>query len=504
LCEWLLCRSLVWGGLGAFAFHVLVVRRLDHASALYNAVAGEEWQLKAVISLLFLTGVASLVLRLLRVVVEMGAVERFQLPAADANATTIGAVETALHSLNQAPASLRERSVVKRLHAALEHLKHAGTAESLTAHLHQLAHADRRQMTADYSGMRAVTMAIPLVGLLGALSRGGAALGALSTGSSPTAASAIANAHVALDMIAATIAAAVLLVFAKMAVERVELRLLKSVDAAAQSQLLSRFRHHSASGDPTTASVMHLCEKVLETVNTAVAQHDAAVSRALGSATRRWEESASTAAALLHRTVGDALAAGLKDHARALNDGVGKHSKDLEGVLVRHAQILSDNVDQHTHALADALEHHTAVITQTETNLAAENRRHLGELEGALGEAVLLASTRQEALIQQSENLLREMQAALIESASTSVAQQEQLIRQGEVMLRVVEATAHVRKLEEALNENLTALAASHRFEETVVGLSAALQLLSTKLGRQLVVRDDAAIESKKPASQAA
>jgi hypothetical protein len=433
----------------------------------------------------------------------MGAVERFKLPAADANATSLGAVESALQHLEQAPASLRERFVVKRLQAALEHIKHAGSAELLAGHLRHLADGDLRQMAADHGGMRAMTMAIPIVGLLGALSRGGAALSSMASGDSQ-APNALANMHVAIDMIAATIAAAVLLAFAKMAVERLELRLMKSVDAAAESQLLTRFRHHTASGDPTTASVMHLCEKVLESVQTAVAQHDAAVTRAIGSATRRWEEAASTAAALLHRTVGDALAAGLKDHARALNDGVAKHSKDLEGVLVRHAQILSDNVDQHTHALADSLEHHTAIITQTETNLAAENRRHLGELEGALGEAVLLASTRQEKLIQQSENLLREMQTALIESAGTSIAQQEQLIRQGEVMLRVVEATAHVRKLEEALNENLTALAASHRFEETVVGLSAALQLLSTKLGRQFVVRDDAVIDSTKPASQAA
>jgi hypothetical protein len=235
-----------------------------------------------------------------------------------------------------------------------------------------------------------------------------------------------------------------------------------------------------------------------------MAQHDATVSKVITVAGRRWEEAASTAAALLHRTIGDGLAAGLKEHAQALNEGVAKHTAELKSVLVRHAEILSDNIDEHTGALADALEQHTAVMTQTETNLAAENRRHLGELEGALGEAVLVAATRQEKLIKASEDLLREMQKALVEAAGTAVAQQEQLTRHSEVLLKVVEATGQVRRLEEALNSNLAALGGSHRFEETVVGLSAALQLFSAQLGRPLSLRDEISLGGNQPLSRAA
>jgi hypothetical protein len=307
-----------------------------------------------------------------------------------------------------------------------------------------------------------------------------------------------------MDVVAQAIAASLLLVFAKIAVESFERRYLAAVDESASRQLLGRFRQHGMGADPQAGSVVRLCEKLLETVHSAVAQHDAALNKAIGAATRRWEEAASTAAALLHRTVGEALTAGLNNHAQLLNAGVAKHAEGLHGVLVRHAEILSENIDQHTGALADALEHHTAVITQTETNLAAENRRCLGELEGALGEAVLVASSRQEKLIKQSEDLLREMQTALIEAAGTTVAQQEQLIRQGDVLLKVVEATGQVRKLEEALNGNLASLAASHHFEETVVGLAAALQLLSANLGRSLVLRDEISLDGDNPASRAA
>jgi hypothetical protein len=297
------------------------------------------------------------------------------------------------------------------------------------------------------------------------------------------------------------------LVFGRLGVERLECRLLAMVDETVARQMSGRFPKFGAGGgdaDQPTAAIQRMCHKLLETVQSAVERHDAALSKALTTAGRRWEETASAAAALVNRSVGDALAAGLKTHAQALNDGVARHTADLEGTLIRHAQILSENIDHHTGALADALEHHAAVMTQTEQSLAAENRQHLAELEAAMGEAMLLAATRQESLIKRSEDLLRDMQSALIESAGTAVAQQEQLIRQGDVLLKVVEATGQVRKLEDALNRNLATLAHSHRFEETVVGLSAALQLLSANLGRPLSMRDEIDLEGEEPTSQAA
>jgi hypothetical protein len=63
-------------------------------------------------------------------------------------------------------------------------------------------------------------------------------------------------------------------------------------------------------------------------------------------------------------------------------------------------------------------------------------------------------------------------------------AQQLALLRQGEVMSRAVEATGDVMKLEQALNENLRALAGSKNFEDTVMSLAAAIHLLNTRLGR--------------------
>jgi DNA anti-recombination protein RmuC len=70
-------------------------------------------------------------------------------------------------------------------------------------------------------------------------------------------------------------------------------------------------------------------------------------------------------------------------------------------------------------------------------------------------------------------------------SAEAVTQQQTELVKQGDVLLQVVDATGHVTKLEETLNHNLAALGSSKNFEEMVISLSAAIGLLSTRLGSQ-------------------
>jgi light-regulated signal transduction histidine kinase (bacteriophytochrome) len=123
------------------------------------------------------------------------------------------------------------------------------------------------------------------------------------------------------------------------------------------------------------------------------------------------------------------------------------------------------------------------VLTTSEKDLAEQNREHLSEVEAALGRSMVEAADRQERLIRESENLLKEMQLSLVEAAGATVRQQEQLVRQGDVLLKVVDATGQITKLEESLTQNLAAVQQSHSFEDMAVNLSAAIQLLSSRLG---------------------
>jgi light-regulated signal transduction histidine kinase (bacteriophytochrome) len=123
-------------------------------------------------------------------------------------------------------------------------------------------------------------------------------------------------------------------------------------------------------------------------------------------------------------------------------------------------------------------------MTANEQELAEQNRQHLSEVEAALGRSMSSAAERQEKLIRQSEELLKEMQIALVEAAGATVRQQEQLVRQGDVLLKVVDATGQIATLEDTLASNLVAVQKAHNFEEMAINLSAAIQLLSARLGQ--------------------
>jgi len=76
-----------------------------------------------------------------------------------------------------------------------------------------------------------------------------------------------------------------------------------------------------------------------------------------------------------------------------------------------------------------------------------------------------------------------QLQLALADHARVMQAQQRELIRQGEIMHEVVQATGNVITLEKSLNDNLQALAGATNFEESLMSLSAAIHLISARLG---------------------
>lgn len=113
-------------------------------------------------------------------------------------------------------------------------------------------------------------------------------------------------------------------------------------------------------------------------------------------------------------------------------------------------------------ALGGALDRHAQRLTEAEHRQLDAQRRHWQEVRQSLDAAT---------------------------AATTS--QQSELTRQGNILLKVVEATQQVARLEETLNRNLAALAGSQDFSDTLVSLSAAIQLLSARLGQSTAPRVD-------------
>lgn len=95
------------------------------------------------------------------------------------------------------------------------------------------------------------------------------------------------------------------------------------------------------------------------------------------------------------------------------------------------------------------------------------------------------------------------VERALLSATESLRSQQAELARQGQTLLQVLEATGEVTRLEEVLNRNLHALSGAQNFEETLLSLSAAIHLLSARLGGASP-RSTLGLHSPKSGNQAA
>ncbi len=190
----------------------------------------------------------------------------------------------------------------------------------------------------------------------------------------------------------------------------------------------------------------------------------------------------------------DGIAKHLGDQLQAVNSAAGDQMAKFENAVVLHTDKLQEGtgdlidklrggLERMAELLVEALQNHGETLTANEQELATQNRQHLVEVEAALGEAMVVAADRQEKLIERSETLLAELQTWLTKTADVSVTQQQELAKQSEVLLKVVDSTGHVLRLEESLSQNLSSLGRVHNFEETLLSLSAAIQLLSARVG---------------------
>ena len=470
--EWLLRQAFIWGGLACLAFYALVVRTAGEGSFLERYFAGHPVAYCA--TALFSIGAAALVIRLLGLALQFATLESVRLPNDATGAQNIDQTPSLLAKLGEVSATMQESYLVRRLRDALQYVQRKGSADSLEQQLRHLEDLDLSRMHHGYALVRIILSTIPILGFLGTVIGITLAIAKMNLSGEAMDQSlpaVVAGLSVAFDTTALALSLSTVLLFAKFCVERVEIRLLSSVDANVAHQLVGRFEQLGTENDPHLASVRLMSEELLSSVKTGMQEQATLLKSAFETTSKQWSDILSDTASTLDETLSGAVVEGMTHHATALNQGVQKQASDLEQVLLRHADLLNEGLVLHSTAL-----------TEAEQQLAQENRRHLGDVEAAVGEAMLVATNRQEKLIKQSETLLKEMQTALIEAAGTTVAQQEQLIKQGDILLQVVEATGQVKQLEDALNSNLNALAGSHNFQQTVAGLSAALQLMSVHL----------------------
>jgi biopolymer transport protein ExbB/TolQ len=144
---------------------------------------------------------------------------------------------------------------------------------------------------------------------------------------------------------------------------------------------------------------------------------------------------------------------------------------------------------------ADRLVEHQTQLWQVSMDAAAARWTRMAEpageqLKQALAEALAeslgtharqLAATEQ-ASTEQNRRQWATLGQALGENLQGLAAIQEGITRQAEVLSRAIEASGEVTQLQDVLNRNLAALGGAKHFEQTVLGLSATINLLNARL----------------------
>ncbi len=175
------------------------------------------------------------------------------------------------------------------------------------------------------------------------------------------------------------------------------------------------------------------------------------------------------------------------------------HVRTIERMSVAVVRATESLVQKQAEVWQHSLEHaqdrwqqtaHTAGDALT-TSLAAA-------LTGTLGQHVNQLAQVEQKASEQMQRRWEQWQTALSDNARLLHAHQQELVRQSEMMTQAIHAVADVTKLETALNNNLQSLAGAKNFEDTVLSLSAAINLLNSRLGKP----DAERVELNKPSTK--
>ncbi|MCA9239850.1 MAG: MotA/TolQ/ExbB proton channel family protein [Planctomycetales bacterium] len=529
--DWLLKLPLIWGALACLSFYTLL-GALDNAFLNRYFGRPSEGDLGNIILLaitaMFFVGCTALAMRLAGLAGQLGVMHRRLIDPKTPGGQSVDESELLLAQLEQQPSYLQNTYMIRRLRHALEQVRRKQSADTLEEDLRRLEEADYQRMAAGYGITKIIVWAIPILGFLGTVIGITIAIGKLSPEELEKSLDAVtAGLGIAFDTTAAALALSLVLTFLMFFVKGREELLLTEVDDRAIDELVGRFQHYGGANDPTTGVVKQMCEHVIRAVETATARQVDLWAEAISETHTQWSSVTAATTDTLKKSLTEGLQKGLADHATGLTKGVESQLATLNNSVRDQVDTLttklhelsiaySTNLNQQTNAftgalaqridtlggdtenlmgnlrqglermaelLVEALRSHGETLTRAEEELATENRRHLSEVEAALGEAMVLSADRQEKLVASSETLLKEMQHALVDVAGATVEHQQQLVRQGEVLLKVVESTSQIRQLEATLNSNLDSLSRSHNFEETLLSLSAAIQLLVARVG---------------------
>ena len=169
--------------------------------------------------------------------------------------------------------------------------------------------------------------------------------------------------------------------------------------------------------------------------------------------------------------------------------GVQRETQRADGqVLKTLAEQITASVDRLSKGQTEVLQ---SVVAESRQQWQDALLATSSTVQGKLEQAVQQLAERQHASLGLAEDAASQrvadrwenIQQGMQQQASILAAQHQAMSQQSDVLHQVLDATGKIQSLEYALNQNLSALAGAKNFQDTVVSLSVAIQLLTSRLG---------------------
>ena len=154
-----------------------------------------------------------------------------------------------------------------------------------------------------------------------------------------------------------------------------------------------------------------------------------------------------------------------------------------------------EGLQRHLTRAVETLSQRQIEIWQAASQASQQQWDHVIQLTGSHIEAAMQRALQRSVLEHQEQSRQHEQelderiarrwdgfQEVLTQNAQVMQAQQAELVRQGDLILQSVQAAQSVSSLQRTLNDNLSSLALAGKFEDTMMGLSAAIHLLNAQL----------------------
>jgi biopolymer transport protein ExbB/TolQ len=371
--------------------------------------------------LMFCCALGALASKLLNQWGERRACRADALPAWDGQPVAVSEATKLMAELNRLPARLHSTWLARRVHGVLDFLCRRGSANELDDHLRDLADTDSVALENSYTLIRFITWAIPILGFLGTVL---GITGAIS-GVNPDVLEHSLNQvtdglATAFNATALALGLTMVVMFLTSITERAEQGVLETVDGYVDRHLTHRFsRTDFKSVPPETGQFVEV-----------VRQNSQVLLRATEQLVQRQAE---------------VWAKALEEADRRRSDADKRQQERITAAL---EQAMQRTIQAHSQRLA-ALEQET-----------------LERSTGFLERLAIVAETVQETGHAQ-------------QLALTHVA--EGVAAQAQALSRLQDGERQLLRLQDALNQNLSALAAAGSFEQAVHSLTAAIHLLTAR-----------------------